>query len=203
MRARAALVLLAVCAGAACKRSSTKDLVSRTFGFEGEIELEARVLSGMTNRATYKMKREKVRVEVGGTVMLADLGAKKSYLIDSTTKTYNTIDWSAAAADAGGRPPRTKTGKKDVVAGYGCEEYEYSTPTGDRAFSCVTTEIYGPVVVAVGALGAFGDDLGFPLRTVMQNRAGMEVFRSEVVRIDRKSVPEKDVSIPPGYREVR
>jgi Domain of unknown function (DUF4412) len=201
-RARAAALALAFIAAAACKKGSTKELVTRTFGFEGEVEQETRFLTGMTTRVIYKMKGQKVRVDIGTTVMLADLAAKKSYMLDNTAKTYRTVDWSTLSADAGAAPPaRVKTGKKDVVAGHGCDEYEYTTATGDKATSCVTTEIYGPVAMAAGALGAFGDDLGFPLRTVMRNPSGTEVFRSEVVRIDKKTVPEKDVSIPSGYRE--
>jgi hypothetical protein len=197
---RVTLLLLAL---AACKRGSTKNLVTHTFAFEGEIEQESHFLTGITNRATYKMRGEKVRVDMPSTVMLADLGARKSYMLDSAAKTYTTVDWGKMMTVDAAAPARIKTGKKDVVAGYRCEEYEYTTIAGEKAVSCITTEIYGPIAMAAGAVGAFSDDLGFPLRTVIRNASGTEVFRTEVTRIEKKPVPESDVSIPPGYKEVR
>jgi hypothetical protein len=208
-RAAVLACALALAAGG-CKKGSksgsgasgtVKDLVSRTFAFEGEIENESRFLTGTSMRSTFKMKGQRVRVSMPSGALIADMGAKKSYLLDDVAKTYSTMDWGTLSVDASA-PARTRTGKKDVVAGYGCEVYESTTPGGDRLQACVTTEIYGAMAHAAGALGVFGDELGFPLRTILQNPSGKEVYRSEVIRIDKRPIPESDVTVPPGYKEL-
>jgi hypothetical protein len=202
-----ALALLVACAASACKKKgpktgSVKDLVTNAFGFEGEVEMEERFGSGAPTTSSYTMKGQKVRVETPSGALLADLGAKKMYLLNDSARTYSVVDFGpTTTVDAGATPPRTKTGKKDVILGYACDEYTQTNPGGDRIEACITTAIYGPFGAAAGALGVLGDEGGFALRSVGRDAMGTEIYRSEVTRIDKRSIPESNVTVPPGYKE--
>jgi hypothetical protein len=198
------VVVAALALTVGCKRGpksgSVKDLVTRSLSFEGEIDMEIRTPSTPSTHIGYKMKGQKARVNspMGG--VIADLASKKMYILNDAAKTYTVYDFGAIPRTDAGAPAHKKTGKKDVVAGYDCDEYEWSD-TGGRTESCMTTALYGPFVAAAGALGAFDDDAGFPLRTVMRDASGAEVLRSEVTRIEKRPVSESDLTVPPGYKE--
>jgi hypothetical protein len=199
----AVLLALSACA---CKRGSKKasvtDLVARTFAFEGEIEVETRVSSVKPLVTVYKLKGQKARVSGAMGPVISDGAEKKLYLLDDTARTYKVIDVGATTTSTvdAGAPTYKKTGKKDVVAGYECDEYEI-VGVGGRTDACATNAIYGPLAAVAGALGAFGSDMGFPLRTVARDPSGAELMRNEVTRIDKRSMPDSEFTVPTGYKE--
>jgi hypothetical protein len=179
------------------KSSPLRDLV--TTGFEGQIEVESHY-RGATARSSFKIKGQKMRMDVPSGPMIADGGAQKVYYLDDTAKTYTVVDLKPSV-DAGAGPVLKRTGKKGVVAGYACDEYESTGAAGEVSEFCKTTEIYGPLALAAGAHGALGGADGMSLRSVTRDAKGAELFRAEATRIDKRPIPESDVSIPHGYTE--
>jgi hypothetical protein len=192
--------------------------------FEGEIEM-----STSTGPATptpgfsvlFEMKGDKVRTEskgvagLGSFVSITDASAKKTWTVDNTARTYSEIDLSALKAPSSTPktpPPKiVKTGRSDKVAGYACDVYEYE----DTTSAAIRTEVCTASGLSMLALGlsspfsafAKSDDAwsailehGFPLRiALLDAKTGAPMMKMEATRIERKSVPDADLRVPPGY----
>jgi hypothetical protein len=107
-------------------------------------------------------------------------------------------------------PPKvTKTGKKDTVAGYGCEIWEIVPDTGEKMSVCVANEgaswfrfpLSGIPTEHAWALELL-DGKHFPLRGVAFDKAGVEKGRAEVTKIDKKPLAAALFEIPQGYKVV-
>jgi hypothetical protein len=196
--------------------------------FEGEIDMSvSMMLPSMpakmpSTMATLKLeiKGDKSRTETPGLGMasISDATAKKMWMLDPTARTYTELDLAtagkavAAASTAAPKPKTkvTKTGRTDVVAGYSCDVYEVDDPSGAMAHTelCMAS---GLSMMALGLTGPFsmlsaGDDEwkdvlshGFPLRVLMRDATGAPLVKMEATRIEKKSLPDSEFQVPPGY----
>ena len=173
-----------------------------TAGFEGEIEQESHFLTGGSDRVVQILKGTRRRVDDGSASLIFDLATRKKYVVDRGARTFQVFDWDTPSADAGA-PFGSKTGRHEVIAGYGCDVFERREASGETTELCVTTEIYSPVLIAAGAMGGFGGDLGYPLRQVHRMASGRELNRIEVLRVTKRPVADADVSVPSGFVETK
>ena len=210
MRWPAAPFFCALCAlGLGCKTQSgggdspkLRGLVARTVGFEGEIEQEitTSIFPGKATRYLLKMKGDRARIETTGVVMITDLTARKRWSIDPTSKSYSEYEWAAPDPDAGAAvPTQVHTGRHEVIAGHDCEIVQATLPPSSNWEMCVTQDMSSPVLRAFGGLGGWSDELGFAMRVVLKDASGREVSRAQVTRLEKKSIPDSDVNVPPGY----
>jgi hypothetical protein len=197
-----------------CKlRSLATSLVS----FEGEIEMTSSMSApaAMSLTTLFEMKGDKLRTEakgLGGFVTLTDVAAKKTYILDTTGHTYTEVDLAAVTAAAATAPTKSpakviNTGRTDKVAGYSCDVYEIRD-AGMRTEACTAS---GLSMLAFGLSSPFsafsnGNDAwsevlghGFPLRITVLDAAGAPMMKMEATRIERRTVPDADLSVPPGY----
>ena len=214
MRWPAALVFCAL--EVACKTKSggtdspkLRSLVARTVGFEGEVEqqITTSMFPSPPNRYLLKMKGDRARIETKGTIIITDMTARKRYSIDPSSKSYSEYTWAASEPDPDAAvPTQIHTGRHESIAGHDCEIVTV-TMSGTSAYElCVTQDMSSPVVRAFGGFGGLGGwsgDLGFALRVVLKDATGREGSRAEVTRIEKRSIPEADLTVPPGYTLVK
>jgi hypothetical protein len=188
------------------------------------------------------VKGDKVRIDViPGTEATAALGKgfllvrvadKKLDAVDETRKQVVEIDLSnpetmkriQKAGSLGahehnakqGPPPNrakvTKTGNKETVAGYSCEDWEITGAKDNekKASLCVahlpSTFFHIPltgVPVEYGFAMELVDGQHFPLRIVSYDeRTGTESARLEVTKLDAHPVDAAKLEIPAGYQTV-
>ncbi|MDB4940519.1 MAG: hypothetical protein JWP97_53 [Labilithrix sp.] len=177
-------------------------------------------------------KSPKVRVDVtstgsavnpmlaGGGSFLIDVPAKKGYMLMASQKKAMVLDFEqmkaqqkalgaharngGAPADEG--PPQIeKTGKKEVVAGYTCEDWKVTTKTL-RSEMCVAE---GLQILDLGDLGVGSPELvlaaagganHFPLRAVSYNAQNVEQTRMEVTKVDPKTLDAARFVVPADYQ---
>jgi hypothetical protein len=188
-----------------CKR------IASAISFEGVIEMSL----GTGATATTTVTEVK---GLGGFVTITDMGAKKTWMLDSSGKTYTETDLSAAAKAAPAAPPKppaklTKTGRSDKIAGYACDVYAIDEPASSmHTEACVAS---GISLVAFGLTSPFAfmgkeDDVwaelvshGFPLRVEMMTASGAPFVKMEATRVEKKSLPDSDFQVPPGYTKMK
>lgn len=105
-------------------------------------------------------------------------------------------------------PTIEKTGKKDVVAGYGCDVWNVVSE-GKKAEVCVAE---GITWFDVGDIGLASPELAiaavateanrFPLRLVSFDAKGVEQLRMEATKIEKKKLDDARFIVPPDYRTV-
>lgn len=187
--------------------------------FSGEVDVMFKNDKGTGNGSIF-VKGAKQRMEFSAPdhktgAMIMDGAAKKMTVLDDGSKTamVMTLDDSGKPSGApgttsgSGAPPKehqfTRTGKKDVVAGYECEIWTYEEPDA-KGELCVAD---GLTMLGMGKLGSFASALsgtmtGFPLRAIAQTKEGKEKDRFEVTKLERKDVPDDKFQVPPGYKIV-
>jgi hypothetical protein len=200
-----ALAFAAVLAG--CTKRKVALAVA---GFEGEIESESSSVGTKPFHNRMLMKGDRMRRETGADTSIVDYSAGKKWTLYPSSRTYRVFDFGAAAtSDAGAAPiapaalTGTKTGKAATIAGLRCDEYETKTPSGGTITMCLTRELYSPVALAAGAMAGMSADMGYPLRYVVTSPSGTEMWRMEVTRIDKRPIAESDLTLPPGWIEVK
>lgn len=160
--------------------------------------------------------------------VIYDGGAKKIWLVDDAKKQAIEIDLNAAGAGKsfpgfspsspgghGGSAPSgpptkvTETGKYDTVAGYKCELWDVASDHKEGTL-CVATQglswlsipMTGIPTESAWMLKLF-DGNHFPLRYVGYEKDGAtEQNRIEVTKIDKKSLPDTEFQVPPGYKVI-
>lgn len=111
------------------------------------------------------------------------------------------------------KPPKvTKTGHKDKVAGYECEDWqiENADPNeGGKATMCVAQQGFSWLQIPMmGApaeyawAGELLDGTHFPLRFVGYEKDGKEAGRVEVTKIEKKTLAADQFVVPPGYPQM-
>ncbi|AKU99539.1 hypothetical protein AKJ09_06203 [Labilithrix luteola] len=106
-------------------------------------------------------------------------------------------------------PPKVeKTGKKDVIAGYECDEWKITSKT-NRADVCVAEGIKWIDLTDLGmespelALAAAMSDVNrFPLRAVVYDQNNVETTRMVATKIDKKKLDDARFVVPPDYQVV-
>ena len=200
----------------ACKlKGSLTSLVA----FEGEIDMTTTSSLGaggapIVMSQSFAMKGTKLRTEsktVASYALIVDTETKKLWMVDDAARTYMDVDVAKMTAPSASttKPAATakRLGKTDRVAGYACDEWEI-TAAGARTEYCIAT---GLSLSALGASGPFamfsrdGDAAnevlshGFPLRMIMSDASGKPMMKMEATRIEKKSLPDAEFQIPPGY----
>lgn len=223
--ARASLVLAVVVAlgpaAGGCKRSApTITTASARFTpwepFEGEVEYVSAapgpILRGERPAHTIaKIGDHRCRWEVifdgarVGSSTLDDDLKMRSYVLDANSQTYRENLFPQARPQPRAVPTKgfVKTGEKDIVAGYTCEVAVWRMPTF-RTEVCVSREAglwgVGPFATMIpGEGGSLLRELGFPLRLLVFGATDELLFGDEAIRVEKKSIPQSDVEVPPGY----
>lgn len=161
-------------------------------------------------------------VETGAALIL-DPPARKGYLLMPSQKMAMVIDVDQAAKLGGMAPgagpgkPGTpsmptdvptidKTGKKDTVAGYACDEWKVTSKSG-RADLCVADGVrwigFRDLAAAspgLGAIAFLGDVDRFPLRVVAYDANGKESGRVEATKVEKKKLEDATFVVPTDYR---
>jgi hypothetical protein len=115
------------------------------------------------------------------------------------------------AAGVSERPPPkvTKTGKLDTVAGHKCEIWDV-VDEKNRGSLCVAEEgaswFHLPTTFVPGEhawMSELLDGKHLPLRMIELKEDGMtETKRIEVTKLDKRSLPQSDFEVPPGYKVI-
>jgi hypothetical protein len=165
-----------------------------------------------------------------GAAVILDPPAKKAYVLVRAKKMAMVIDFGkmsverqkppshpgGPSAPAGGgtggkpeEPPKIdKTGKKEVIAGYVCEDWKITSKDG-HADLCMAEGIklmdFSDLATAAPQLAAaavLGDLNHFPLKVVAFDTAGVETARLETKKIEKKTLPDTDFVVPADYQQM-
>lgn len=107
------------------------------------------------------------------------------------------------------KPPKvTKTGRKDKVAGYVCEDWEIEGDDG-KATLCVAKQGFSWLQIPLlGApaeyawAGELLDGSHLPLRAIVTEKDGKESGRVEITKIEKKALAANLFEIPAGYPQL-
>lgn len=215
---RVVLGMVALTLVASCKLHSLAGLVS----FEGEIDMDIGFGSGgPASSIKIEMKGDRSRVETGTPGLtiasITDASAKKQWTLNPVSHTYTEVDLAALSSAKTAAPSKTaihahKTGRSDKVAGYDCDVWEIDDPSGVLTGSelCMTSGL-STLALAGLSSGPFSSlsttndgwsevlSHGFPLRMTVRMRGSGAAIEMRATRIERKSVPDTELQIPPGY----
>jgi hypothetical protein len=105
-------------------------------------------------------------------------------------------------------PPKvTKTGKRDTVAGFSCEEWDIKNADKSRARMCVADKgasFFQLPITGIPAEHAWAlelvDGKHFPVRAVAFDKDGSESGRIEVTKLDKHAVDASQFEVPAGYK---
>jgi hypothetical protein len=200
MRAALFALLFAACRTSSSSTTAAVD-AAPSGPFEGEIDLSVAHFSVTAqlkgNKSHYVFKRADGRVM---SEMFVDGDANKVYTPIRGRK-YAELSIDAVAPKSG--LVAKKTGEKDMVLGHECEMLAVIDGMSRRDI-CLATDL-PPLRINVGPAGgkgfepAFGQ--GFPLRISVvdvSNHPG----KLEATRIERRSVPDSDVTIHADWPKV-
>ncbi|CAN5849762.1 hypothetical protein BH11MYX4_BH11MYX4_51710 [soil metagenome] len=205
--------------------------------FEGEITMLVTPRGKPTPATlTFGIKSPKARLDMvnqgvadnpvlaqGGAVLI-DPPAKKAYILMPAQKKAMVIDFEKAKAQRAARPgvpgqpgspailtdpPKVeKTGKKEVIAGYTCENWKVTSKTS-RADMCVAEGIkwidlsdLGMTSPEVALAAAAGDLNHFPLRVVAYDDKNVETTRMEATKIEKKKLDDARFVVPPDFQVI-
>jgi hypothetical protein len=112
-------------------------------------------------------------------------------------------------APASDPPKVTKTGKKETVAGYQCEDWDVQSTDKSKVSVCVADKgasffhlpLTGIPTEQLWALELL-DGKHFPLRGIAYEKDGSEAGRVEVTKIDKRSLDAAQFEVPAGYKTV-
>lgn len=198
--------------------------------FEGEITMKmtpANPKAGPQQTIVFGIKKPKYRMDMSptqgpqGSVIL-DLPTKKGWLLMHPKKMAMELDLEKMKNGGGfpglpGTPkgvptaaPKTpptveKTGKKETIAGYGCEVW-IVTSEGKKGEACVADGLswidmsdvgMGSPEIAVAAIASEGNR--FPLRVISYDAKGAEELRMEAQKVEKKTLPPASFEPPADY----
>ena len=184
--------------------------------FEGEVTMTTTRagVPPMTTTMTIKAKGDKVRLEMpspmGGTMSaLYEPKENKLVLLMDAQKTAMDMNLGAPGAPQPNTDGRTsaidRTGKRETIAGIGCEDWIVKDPGGSRTEVCVAE---GLPFIDLDALrhvatSSWKADLRakktFPLRSVEYDKDGKELSRAEVTSVKREKLSDSLFEVPEGY----
>ncbi len=218
--------------------ASSAPTLATLMGFEGEVDMIARSADPTkpVEPVTMLVKADKIRLDaIPGTDTANTLGGKAFMLVRAADKKADVVSDArrvvieldlanpdnlknlAKASAAPGQktkpepPPKvSKTGTRETVAGYPCEDWEVTETKDNRkkASLCVAdlpSSFFHIPLTGVPAEYAYTMDLvdgqHFPLRIVAyDDHTGAESGRLEVTKLDPHSVDAAKFQIPAGYQ---
>lgn len=156
-----------------------------------------------------------------GAGIIVDPPSKKAFMLMPAQKKAMVIDFEKLKAMRGSRPgvpgepsggiitepPKIeKTGKKEVIAGYECENWKVSSKNA-RADMCVAEGIkwidlgeLGMASPEVGLAAVAADANRFPLRVVAFDEKNVETTRMQATKIEKKKLDEARFVVPADYQ---
>ena len=203
MQARIAIVFAFVAlAPLSCKKGSSSG------GFEGEITMHMARAGAPEEEMVVKTKRDKMRIDTGGTYMLYEPATNAMTMVSPAQKSYMALDFSKATAPqantSGDTATIDKTGKHETIAGTDCENWIAHDPSGKRSEVCIAQGIaFFDMNAMKGGGGTLGKELRdkklFPLRSIEYDASGKELSRMQVTKVEKKSLDDSDFAIPKDY----
>jgi hypothetical protein len=196
---------------AACKKKAT-------FGgdFEGEVTLHTTRAGGAPQEMVVKAKGDRLRFDTPGpdgkmTSAIYDPAKNKLTLVMDAQKAYMDMDFASPSAKPNTDPKTSaveKTGKKETIAGYECEDWVAKDPSGKRSEVCMAEGLAFFDLDSVKNGGGplwnkeLRDKKYFPLRSVEYDASGKELSRSEATAIDAKKLDDALFQVPKDYARV-
>jgi hypothetical protein len=186
-------------------------------GFEGEITMTTQRPGSAATSMVIKAKGDMLRFDVKSTSgeashAIFDPAANKVVMVMDAQKSYMDLDFAKPSAPQ----PNTsadssnvqKTGKHDKVAGVDCEVWTTADAAGKRSEVCIAEGIayFDLASLKAGTHSGLSKELRdkrlFPLRSVDFDAKGVEVSRSEVTKIEKKSLDAAEFSVPADYKKL-
>jgi hypothetical protein len=195
-----AAVVLATLAAVGCTGgcSRGKALVGSAVGFEGVVEEDTTGIH--PEHLSYTSKGVRSRMDHPGHVRIWNGETKLTYGLDVTAKTYTVQPYDFEKHGDGGPSAWAPTGRTDVIAGHTCQVLETSPrpPGKTHEEACLADDIH--------VLGFNGGPLtglsGLRMRLVLFDASGAERERTEVTRVEAKTIDDSVFEVPPGYTNV-
>lgn len=167
---------------------------------------KARIVPQMGQKGSMAMIMDTAKMEM--TVLMPE---QKMYMVSSIKSATEEAAKQAGTADI----VPEKTGRKEKILGYTCEEYLMKSKDGTTSAVWVTEEIGAFAGLGGGGMGggrgrgataqawenAFAGKNQFPMRVVGLDKKGVENFRMEVTKIEKKSVADSEFVPPAGYQK--
>jgi hypothetical protein len=190
-------------------------LYSFAFGqsFEGNIAMKL-TTGRETQSLQYQVKGEKIRMDMEyegmKSAFIVDTPAKTMYVVMTAMQAYMEIKLDDAPKSAANKekPTVTRTGKKETILGYACEQIIVSY--GGKETEIWATKGLGRFVQfdpETGGSGAAwervlaGEDM-FPLRVIEMDSKGKQVSRMETTAIEKKSLPDTLFKVPSNFNKM-
>ena len=192
--------------------------------FEGKVDFTVTADRGQSQKISYSLKGDKIRVEMPGQKglggMIIDPLKKETLILMDEQKMYMVMampDVQAQAASAKqGDVKLEKTGEKQKILGYDAEKY--ISTYQDTKTEMWLAEGLGTFMsfnqgnpMSGGKRGAqpsqdweralAGKEL-FPLRVVSKDKSGKESFKMEATAINKQTLPESLFTPPAGYQKL-
>jgi hypothetical protein len=180
--------------------------------FEGVITMKANDGAGKTMLRTLRAKGAQWRMDTniggaaGGDASIISDGKGRIAMVNHKSRIYM---YPPALQDIGGDdipdPGAVATGRKDQVAGLSCEYYRSTKSEEKDSQWCITTALgfLGRGRVE-GAAKSAAARKSFPNGFfILKKVDGHGRVAMEVIKIERKSLPDADFAPPPGYKEMR
>ena len=190
---------------------------NRLGGFEGAITMRT-TSAAATSDMVVEVKRDRLRFDTKtpqGDAMhgVFDPATNKVTVYLDSSKSYMDLDFTSPQAQTNTNPDTSavvKSGKHETIAGYDCEDWTVSDPSGKKSEVCIAQGLaFFDLSSLKGGGGAssplarqFRDEKSFPLRSVELDAGGKELSRMEVTKIEPKSIEDSQFQTPPGYTKI-
>lgn len=209
---RSAAFVLSLLSLVACSKTNKLD------GFEGAVTMHTTTATGSQDLVV-DVKGDHLRFDMKtpqGDPMHAvlDPKANKMTVYLDASKSYMDLDFASPTAPQASTNADTsnivKSGKHETVAGYDCEDWTVADGTGKKSEVCIAQGIAFVDLASLKGGGApqsalakeFREKRSFPLRSVDYDASGKELSRSEVTKIEPKTIDDSAFAAPPGYSKV-
>jgi hypothetical protein len=171
--------------------------------FEGEMakQLGDMLRASLPERFVLYYRGDKVRMDMGETILLADYSAKKAYILNPSLQTYTEQSIEGQNKSDENKPEVKKTKEKTKILGYVAEKYEATVASEQGPVKLeiwATFQLKGPQH-GKNPLASGVEIQGFPLKIVSQV-SGIDlkiVFLA--TEISQRPLSEDLFQIPAGY----
>ncbi len=171
--------------------------------FEGEMakQMGDMLRASLPERVVLYYRGDKVRMDMGETILLADYSAKKAYILNPSLQTYTEQSIEGQDKSDENKPEVKKTKEKTKILGYVAEKYEAIVASEQGPVKLeiwATSQLKGPQH-GKNPLASGVEIQGFPLKIVSQV-SGIDlkvVFLA--TEISQKPLSEDLFQIPAGY----
>ena len=181
--------------------------------FEGKITMQITEGKKSTS-ATFYCKGDLMRIESSESdegYMVFDMASKTMTMIMPSQRMFMVMNAGAHAQQPGQSDPPVKTGRKEKILGYECDEYTITDGKkvttfwgahGLGVFHSMMRGGPGGPPKGPSALEKAAESEGvFPLRTIETNARGKEISRTEVTSVEPGSQPDSLFVPPKGFQK--